>query len=150
MTVSHAIVILLILTCQLAPKSNSHISHPLMRLYKYQYSFNATHFNFVQQCIQISTRINSSMYIRTSSFVSFKTYPIFNRFECSNWRCRHHDVKCIIFSCRNDIMNPYKRSCLDWEAVLWLLTANWTVSRVCPTMCSPGTIPEVPTVFLVK
>ena len=24
------------------------------------------HFNFVQQCIQISTRINSSMYIRTS------------------------------------------------------------------------------------
>ena len=72
------IVILLILTCQLAPKSNSHISHPLMRLYKYQYSFNANHFNFVQQCIQISTRINSSMYIRTSSFVSFETYPIFN------------------------------------------------------------------------
>ena len=27
MTVSHAIVILLTLTCQLAPKSNSHISH---------------------------------------------------------------------------------------------------------------------------
>ena len=35
-------------------------------------------FNFVQQCIQISTRINSSMYIRTSSFVSFAMYPIFN------------------------------------------------------------------------
>ena len=34
-------------------------------------------FNFVQQCIQISTRINSSMYIRTSAFVSFETYPIF-------------------------------------------------------------------------
>ena len=39
---------------------------------------NVTHFNFVQQCIQISTRINSSMYIRTSVFLSFKTYPIFN------------------------------------------------------------------------
>ena len=30
-------------------------------------------FNFVQQCIQISTRINSSMYIHTSVFVSFET-----------------------------------------------------------------------------
>ena len=34
------------------------------------------HFNFVQQCIQISTRINSSMYIRTYVFVSFETIPI--------------------------------------------------------------------------
>ena len=39
---------------------------------------NVNHFNFVQQCIQISTRINSSMYICTSAFVSFETYPIFN------------------------------------------------------------------------
>ena len=30
-------------------------------------------FQLVQQCIQISTRINSSMYIRTSSFVSLET-----------------------------------------------------------------------------
>ena len=30
-------------------------------------------FNFVQQCIQISTRINSSMYIGTYVFVSFET-----------------------------------------------------------------------------
>ena len=30
-------------------------------------------FDFVQQCIQISTRINSSMYIHTSSFVSLET-----------------------------------------------------------------------------
>ena len=29
--------------------------------------------SFVQQCVQISTRINSSMYIRTSVFVSFET-----------------------------------------------------------------------------
>ena len=41
------------------------------------------------------------------------------QFECSNWRCRHHDVKRIIFSCRNDVMNPYKRSCPDREAVFF-------------------------------
>ena len=35
-------------------------------------------FQLVQQCIQISTRINSSMYIPTSSFFSFETHPIFN------------------------------------------------------------------------
>ena len=35
-------------------------------------------FDIQLQCIQISTRINSSMYIRTSSFVSFEMYPIFN------------------------------------------------------------------------
>ena len=59
------------------------------------------------------------------------------RFECSKWHCRHRDVKCIIFSCRNDVMNPYKRSRPDRDAFLWLLTANWTISRVCPTVCSP-------------
>ena len=31
------------------------------------------HLPLVQQCIQISTRINSSMYTRTSMFVSFET-----------------------------------------------------------------------------
>ena len=35
--------------------------------------FMHLHFNFVQQCIQISTRINCSMYIRTSVCVSFET-----------------------------------------------------------------------------
>ena len=30
-------------------------------------------FNFVQQCIQISTEINSPMYVCTSVFVSFET-----------------------------------------------------------------------------
>ena len=60
----------------MSPKSNSHIPHPLLRLYKGQCIFQFNHFNFVQRCIQISTRINSSMYIRTSVFVSFETYPI--------------------------------------------------------------------------
>ena len=31
-------------------------------------------------------------------------------FKCSNRRYWHHDVKCIIFSCCNDVMNSYKRS----------------------------------------
>ena len=42
---------------------------------------NVNHFNFEQQCFQISTRINSSMYICTFVFVSFETYPIFNTMD---------------------------------------------------------------------
>ena len=45
MTVSHAIVILLTLTCQLTPKSNSHISLPLLRLYISYSISNAIQFN---------------------------------------------------------------------------------------------------------
>ena len=71
------------------------------------------------------------------------------RFKCSEWRCRYCDVKHVI-SCRSDVMNPYKRSRPDRNAVLWLPTANWTVSHVCPTVCSPGTVLEVLTVILVK
>ena len=72
-----------------------------------------------------------------------------HRFECSEWCCWHRDIKRVI-SCRNDIMNLYKRSRPDRNVVLCLLTANWTVSRVCPTVCSPGTVLEVLTVILVK
>ena len=60
-TLSHVIVILSVLPCQLSSKSNSHISLPLLQLYISQCIFQCNHFNFVQQCIQISTRINSSM-----------------------------------------------------------------------------------------
>ena len=63
MTVSHAIVILITLTCQLAPKSNSHISQSFVASVYKPASFQCLSiqiFNFVQQCIQISTRINSS------------------------------------------------------------------------------------------
>ena len=69
MTVFHANVILLTLTCQLAPKSNSDISQSFVAsVYKPAFFQCSTvqEFNFVQQCIQISTRINSSsvhMYI---------------------------------------------------------------------------------------
>ena len=76
MTVSHAIVILLILTCQLTPKSNSHISQSFVAsVYKpafFQCSFSPVSCT-VQQCIQISTRINSSKYIVHTSFVSLET-----------------------------------------------------------------------------
>ena len=75
-TVSHAIVILLTLTCQLAPKSNSHISQSFVAsVYKPAFS-NVLHFDIQLQCIQISTRINSSMYICTYVFVSFETTPV--------------------------------------------------------------------------
>ena len=70
---SHAIVILFILTCQLTPKSNSHVSHSFVAsVYKaafFQCLFSPVSCT-VQQCNQISTRINSSMYIRTY-FVCF-------------------------------------------------------------------------------
>ena len=47
-----------------------------------------------------------------------------HRVECSKQRCQHRDVKRVIISCRNDVMNPYKRSCPDRDAILWLPTAN--------------------------
>ena len=47
-------------------------------------------------------------------------------------------------------MISYKRSHPVGNAVLWLLTANRTVSRLCPTVCSPRTIPEALTVSLNK
>ena len=47
---------------------------PLLRVYINQHSSNAHPVQFrVQQCIQISTRINSSMYIVHISFVSLET-----------------------------------------------------------------------------
>ena len=76
MTVSHAIVILLTLTCQLTPKSNSHVSHSFVEsVYKAAFfqCLSSPISCTVQQCIQISTRINSSMYIVHTSFVSLET-----------------------------------------------------------------------------
>ena len=72
------------------------------------------------------------------------------RIECLKRRCRLRDVKRITASCRNDVMIPYKRSRLVGNAVLWPPTANRTVSHLCPTVCSPGTIPEALTVSLNK
>ena len=95
MTVSHVIVILLILTCQLTPKSNSHISLPLLRLYINYSISNAIQFIHVQQCIQISTRINSSSvhtyifvcFIRNSLRVILQGFVTQNATWCQNRGC---------------------------------------------------------------
>ena len=64
-----------ILSVNCTSKNNLILSLLLLRVYINCYIFNAysVHFIHVQQCIQISTRINSSMYICTSVFVSFET-----------------------------------------------------------------------------
>ena len=106
MTVSHAIVILLTLTCQLTPKSNSHISLLLLRLYINYSIFSALHSNSVystvqfkfqlaQQCIQISTRINSSS-VHTYIFVCFTLGVILQGFVTQNatW-CQNRGCICI-------------------------------------------------------
>ena len=95
MTVSHAIVILLTLTCQLTPKSNSHISLLLLRLYISYSISNAIHFQLAQQCIQISTRINSSS-VHTYIFVCFTLRVILQGFVTQNatW-CQNRGCICI-------------------------------------------------------
>ena len=108
MTVSHAIVILLTLTCQLTPKSNSHISLLLLRfVYKLQhlqcyslhsnsvYSTVQFKFQLAQQCIQISTRINSSS-VHTYIFVCSTLRVILQGFVTQNatW-CQNRGCICI-------------------------------------------------------
>ena len=99
MTVSHTIVILLTLTCQLTPKSNSHISLLLLRLYISYSISNAIQFNskfqLAQQCIQISTRINSSS-VHTYIFVCFTLRVILQGFVTQNatW-CQNRGCICI-------------------------------------------------------
>ena len=80
MTVSHVIVILSVLPCQLSSKSSSHVSLPLLRLYIRQCISQCIqyNFNFVQQCIQISTRINSSnvhLCLFHSKHIQYSTEP---------------------------------------------------------------------------
>ena len=100
MTLSHVIVILLIQPCQLSSKSNSHISPPLLRLYKSQCIFHTvSHSDIVQQCIQISNRINSSnvhtyilrlFYIASSIRIFILIDPIFNSSHPSQWFSELH------------------------------------------------------------
>ena len=52
------------------------VTNPLLRVYINQYFSMHLQFDIQLQCIQISTRINSSMYIRTYVFVSFETTPV--------------------------------------------------------------------------
>ena len=109
MTVSHAIVILLTLTCQLTPKSNSHISLPLLRLYinysipnaiqftplQFRVQYSTVQLQLVQQCIQISTRINSPS-VHTYIFVCSTLRVILQGFVTQNatW-CQNRGCICI-------------------------------------------------------
>ena len=64
LTVSHFSVILSVHICQLAPKSNSHISLPLLQLYKYQCIF---------QCysIQLCTAMYPDLYMYVKGVESY-------------------------------------------------------------------------------
>ena len=92
MTVSHFNVILSVLICQLAPKSNSHISPSFVAsVYKpafFQCYSLQVQFNFVQQYIQISTRINSTsvhtyiLHLFHSKHIQYSTW-------CQNRGCSY-------------------------------------------------------------
>ena len=70
-SIVHLRVILTYLIPLLRVYINQHSSNAHSVQFRVQYS--AVQFQLVQQCIQISTRINSSMYIVHTSFVSLET-----------------------------------------------------------------------------
>ena len=95
MTVSHAIVILLILTCQLTPKSNSHISHSFVAsVYKLQH-FQCIFSSNLYSNVTTSTRINSSS-VHTYIFVCSTLRVILQGFVTQNatW-CQNRGCICI-------------------------------------------------------
>ena len=59
------------------------LSHPLLRLYINYSISNANHFQLAQQCIQISTRINSSS-VHTYIFICFTLRVILQGFVTQN------------------------------------------------------------------
>ena len=71
------------------------LSHPLLRLYINYSISNANHFQLAQQCIQISTRINSSS-VHTYIFVCFTLCVILQGFVTQNatW-CQNRGCICI-------------------------------------------------------
>ena len=80
MTVSHVIVILIVNRLLRAILT---FLNPLLHLYKYQCTFHQYSVQLVQQCIQISTRINSSncTYVHTCLFHSRQPTPIIQIFN---------------------------------------------------------------------
>ena len=70
------------------------LSYPLLRLYINYSISNANHFQLAQQCIQISTRINSSS-VHTYIFVCFTLRVILQGFVTQNatW-CQKWDEPC--------------------------------------------------------
>ena len=71
------------------------LSHPLLRLYISYSISNANHFQLAQQCIQISTRINSSS-VHTYISVCFTLRVILQGFVTQNatW-CQNRGCICI-------------------------------------------------------
>ena len=71
------------------------LSHPLLRLYITTAFSNANQFQLAQQCIQISTRINSSS-VHTYIFVCFTLRVILQGFVTQNatW-CQNRGCICI-------------------------------------------------------
>ena len=97
-SIVHLRVILTYLIPLLRVYINQHSSNAHSVQFRVQYS--AVQFQLVQQCIQISTRINSSMYIVHTSFVSFETPLIYITFSNglltnnSTW-CQNRGCICI-------------------------------------------------------
>ena len=90
------------------------LSHPLLRLYINYSISNANHFQLAQQCIQISTRINSSS-VHTYIFVCFTLRVILQGFVTQNatW-CQNRGCICI-----SSTRRTYGRIHIPATIILW-------------------------------
>ena len=77
---------------------------PLLRVYINQYFSMHLHFQFVQQCIQISTRINSSN-VHTYIFVCFIRNTSNNSTWCQNRGCSYISSRRRIYRSNPSILN---------------------------------------------
>ena len=138
MTVSHAIVILLIPTCQLAPKSNSHISHSFVASVYKPVFFQCSIYSTLCSNVSRSSRINSSSvhtYILRLFYIAFSIRmfilidPIFNSYdekrpsipntETNIWRNQLY-VTNSIHDNWTEVLFQLKRMILIWEEhVIW-------------------------------
>ena len=90
------------------------LSYPLLRLYINYSISNANHFQLAQQCIQISTRINSSS-VHTYIFVCFTLRVILQGFVTQNatW-CQNRGCICI-----SSTRRTYGRIHIPATIILW-------------------------------
>ena len=90
------------------------LSCPLLRLYINYSISNANHFQLAQQCIQISTRINSSS-VHTYIFVCFTLRVILQGFVTQNatW-CQNRGCICI-----SSTRRTYGRIHIPATIILW-------------------------------
>ena len=90
------------------------LSYPLLRLYINYSISNANHFQLAQQCIQISTRINSSS-VHTYIFICFTLRVILQGFVTQNatW-CQNRGCICI-----SSTRRTYGRIHIPATIILW-------------------------------